>query len=181
MAEADTFLTNSEQPTADADIKERLGHGSLRTTREIPPHAPRHRQHRRVGGALEATTSNHGLVTFGRISVDRHCGVALLRTRCSASRAGRGRCRNPPAGCGLAEALHRAVDEELTERQRRVFVAIVVQGVPLDPLVVQLGSNRNAIHKTMFDARRKLRAALTANEYLNTPDHPGRRIHDGHA
>ena len=66
----------------------------------------------------------------------------------------------------LAAALRRAVEEELTERQRRVFVAIVVHGVPLDALVVQLGSSRNAIYKTMFDARRKLRAALAAKGYL---------------
>ena len=66
----------------------------------------------------------------------------------------------------LVAALHRAVEEELTERQRRVFVAIVVNGVPLDALVVQLGSSRNAIYKTMFDARRKLRAALAAKGYL---------------
>jgi RNA polymerase sigma-70 factor, ECF subfamily len=69
---------------------------------------------------------------------------------------------------GLIDALHRAVDEELSERQRQVFVAIVLRGVPLDALVVQLGSNRNAIYKTMFDARRKLRAALAANGYLTT-------------
>jgi RNA polymerase sigma-70 factor (ECF subfamily) len=66
----------------------------------------------------------------------------------------------------LAAALRRAVEEELTERQRRVFVAIVVTGVPLDALVAQLGSSRNAIYKTMFDARRKLRAALAAKGYL---------------
>jgi RNA polymerase sigma-70 factor, ECF subfamily len=47
-----------------------------------------------------------------------------------------------------------------------VFIAIVVNGVPLDALVVQLGSSRNAIYKTMFDARRKLRAALAARGYL---------------
>ena len=66
----------------------------------------------------------------------------------------------------LIAALGRAVQEELTERQRRVFTAIVVHGVPLDALVVQLGSSRNAIYKTMFDARRKLRAALAAKGYL---------------
>jgi RNA polymerase sigma-70 factor, ECF subfamily len=68
----------------------------------------------------------------------------------------------------LIAAVRRAVDEELTERQRQVFVAIVVNGVPLDALVVQLRSSRNAIYKTMFDARRKLRAALAANGYLTT-------------
>jgi RNA polymerase sigma-70 factor, ECF subfamily len=67
----------------------------------------------------------------------------------------------------LLAALHRAVDEELTPRQRAVFVAIVVNGVPLDTLVIELASNRNAIYKMMFDARRKLRAALAANGYLD--------------
>jgi RNA polymerase sigma-70 factor (ECF subfamily) len=67
----------------------------------------------------------------------------------------------------LLAALRRAVDEELTPRQREVFVAIVVNEVPLDALAIQLGSNRNAIYKMMFDARRKLRAALVANGYLS--------------
>jgi RNA polymerase sigma-70 factor, ECF subfamily len=61
------------------------------------------------------------------------------------------------------------VDEELTARQREVFVAVVVNEVPLDALAARLGSNRNAIYKMMFDARRKLRAALAANGYLG-PD-----------
>jgi RNA polymerase sigma-70 factor (ECF subfamily) len=73
---------------------------------------------------------------------------------------------------GLVDALHRAVDEDLTQRQRQVFVAIVLQGVPLDALVVQLGSNRNAIYKPLFDARRKLRAALAANGYLTRSSDP---------
>jgi RNA polymerase sigma-70 factor, ECF subfamily len=75
----------------------------------------------------------------------------------------------------LLAALRRAVDEELTARQRRVFVAIVLNDVPLDALVVDLDSNRNAIYKTMFDARRKLRAALVANGYLRDDPNPSRR------
>jgi RNA polymerase sigma-70 factor, ECF subfamily len=75
----------------------------------------------------------------------------------------------------LLAALRRAVDEELTARQRRVFVALVLGGVPLDALVIELASSRNAIYKTMFDARRKLRAALAANGYLHDdPDRPRR-------
>jgi RNA polymerase sigma-70 factor (ECF subfamily) len=66
----------------------------------------------------------------------------------------------------LITMVRRAVEEELTERQRRVFIAIAVNGVPVDALVVQLGSSRGAIYKTMFDARRKLRAALVAEGYL---------------
>src|SRR5690349_21815484 len=66
----------------------------------------------------------------------------------------------------LLAALHRAVDEQLTARQRTIFVAIVLNNVPLDTLVIELGTNRNAIYKTLFDARRKLRAALAANGYI---------------
>ena len=67
----------------------------------------------------------------------------------------------------LLAALRRAVDEQLTQRQRAVFVAIVLNDVPLDTLVLELASNRNAIYKTLFDARRKLRAVLAANGYLD--------------
>jgi RNA polymerase sigma-70 factor (ECF subfamily) len=67
----------------------------------------------------------------------------------------------------LLAGLRRAVDNELTERQRVLFVAIVLNGVPLDAMVARLGSNRNAIYKTLFDARRKLRANLVANGYLD--------------
>jgi RNA polymerase sigma-70 factor, ECF subfamily len=66
----------------------------------------------------------------------------------------------------LLAALHRAVDEQLTARQRTIFVAIVLNNVPLDTLVIELDTNRNAIYKTLFDARRKLRAALAANGYI---------------
>jgi RNA polymerase sigma-70 factor, ECF subfamily len=69
----------------------------------------------------------------------------------------------------LLAALRRAVEEQLTDRQRRVFTAIVVDGIPLDALVLELGSSRGAVYKTMFDARRKLRAALAANGYLAVP------------
>jgi RNA polymerase sigma-70 factor (ECF subfamily) len=62
----------------------------------------------------------------------------------------------------LVTALHEAVDDDLTDRQRQVFVAIVLNGASLDALVAELGSNRNAIYKMLFDARRKLRAALVA-------------------
>jgi RNA polymerase sigma-70 factor, ECF subfamily len=66
----------------------------------------------------------------------------------------------------LLTALRRAVDTELTPRQRQVFVAIVLNDVPLDALVIELSSSRNAIYKMLFDARRKLRAALTAAGHL---------------
>jgi RNA polymerase sigma-70 factor (ECF subfamily) len=67
----------------------------------------------------------------------------------------------------LAAALRQAVTEVLSERQRRVFVALVVEEVPLDALAAELGSTRNAIYKTMFDARRKIRSHLVAHGYLH--------------
>jgi RNA polymerase sigma-70 factor (ECF subfamily) len=66
----------------------------------------------------------------------------------------------------LIRALRRAVDERLTAHQRRLFVAIVLNGVPLDTMVLELDSNRNAIYKALFDARRKLRAALVEAGHL---------------
>ena len=66
----------------------------------------------------------------------------------------------------LIGAVRRVVSEQLTPHQRQVFMALVVDDVPLDALVSRTGSSRNAIYKTMFDARRKLRAALVANGYL---------------
>ncbi len=67
----------------------------------------------------------------------------------------------------LVLALRRAVDEDLSDRQRAIFVAIVLNGVPLDALVVKLGSTRNAIYKSLFDARVKLRERLVAEGYLD--------------
>jgi RNA polymerase sigma-70 factor (ECF subfamily) len=58
--------------------------------------------------------------------------------------------------------LRTAIDQELTPRQREVFVAIALNGIAIDVLALALDSNRNAIYKNLFDARRKLRARLAA-------------------
>lgn len=63
-------------------------------------------------------------------------------------------------------AVQRAVDETLTDHQRKIFIAIVVHGVPLDTMVAESGSNRGALYKTVFDARRKIRAFLTTHGYI---------------
>jgi RNA polymerase sigma-70 factor (ECF subfamily) len=62
-------------------------------------------------------------------------------------------------------ALARAVEQDLTEHQRKVFVAIALDEVPVDALAAELGSNRNAVYKALFDARRKLRASLAGAGY----------------
>jgi RNA polymerase sigma-70 factor, ECF subfamily len=70
---------------------------------------------------------------------------------------------------GILAEVRRVVDAELTSHQRRVFVAIVVDGIPLDALAAELGLRRNALYKVIFDARRKIRRALVANGYLEEP------------
>jgi len=70
---------------------------------------------------------------------------------------------------GILAEVRRVVDEELTAHQRRVFTAIVVDEIPLDALAALLGLRRNALYKVIFDARRKIRRALTANGYLEEP------------
>ncbi|MDX6339921.1 MAG: hypothetical protein QOH87_59 [Trebonia sp.] len=66
----------------------------------------------------------------------------------------------------LVKAVRQAVDETLTDHQRRLFVAVVLNEVPLDAVVARLGTNRNAVYKAIFDARRKVRGFLVANGYL---------------
>src|SRR5207245_4467117 len=59
-------------------------------------------------------------------------------------------------------ALKRAIEADLTPRQREVFIAIALNDVPIDVLALEQDSNRNAIYKNLFDARRKLRESLAA-------------------
>jgi RNA polymerase sigma-70 factor, ECF subfamily len=74
------------------------------------------------------------------------------------------------AAAGLLAEVRRVADAELTPHQRRLFVAVVVDGIPLDALAGRMGLQRNAIYKVVFDARRKIRRALVAAGYLGEPD-----------
>jgi RNA polymerase sigma-70 factor (ECF subfamily) len=60
----------------------------------------------------------------------------------------------------LLTALQRAIEQGLTPHQRRVLVAIALNGVPIDVLAERLNTNRGALYKTLHDARRKLRRQL---------------------
>jgi RNA polymerase sigma-70 factor, ECF subfamily len=60
------------------------------------------------------------------------------------------------------QALRAAVDSTLTPHQRRVFVTLALNEVPIDVLAERLNTNRNALYKTLHDARRKLRRELAA-------------------
>jgi RNA polymerase sigma-70 factor, ECF subfamily len=60
----------------------------------------------------------------------------------------------------LLTALQHAIHEVLTPHQRRVLVALALNGVPIDVLADRLGSTRGALYKTLHDARQKLRRHL---------------------
>ena len=60
----------------------------------------------------------------------------------------------------LVEAVQTAIAKALTPHQRRVLVALAVNGVPIDVVAERLGTTRGALYKTLHDARRKLRDHL---------------------
>jgi RNA polymerase sigma-70 factor, ECF subfamily len=70
---------------------------------------------------------------------------------------------------GVLAEVRRVVEEELTAHQRRIFVAVVVDQIPRDALVAELGLPKNAVYKVIFDARRKIRRALVTKGYLEEP------------
>ena len=71
----------------------------------------------------------------------------------------------------LAAAVQDAISTGLTPHQRRVALALLVDGVPIDVLADRLGTNRNALYKTLHDARCRLRASLIATGHLDpSPD-----------
>jgi RNA polymerase sigma-70 factor, ECF subfamily len=62
----------------------------------------------------------------------------------------------------LAGTLARLIDEDLTPRQREVFMALAIDGVPTKSLARRLNTTTGALHKTLHVARRKLKAGLEA-------------------
>jgi RNA polymerase sigma-70 factor (ECF subfamily) len=57
------------------------------------------------------------------------------------------------------------LERELTDRQRRALLALLVDEVPLDELARHWRSNRNAIYKLVHDARRRLRSRLESRGF----------------
>jgi RNA polymerase sigma-70 factor (ECF subfamily) len=68
-----------------------------------------------------------------------------------------------PAGAAEQSELLAAVQDgiaALTPHQRRVLVALAVNGVAIDVLADRLSTTRGALYKTLHDARRNLRSYL---------------------
>ena len=65
----------------------------------------------------------------------------------------------------LLRAIRDVMETALTPHQREVFSALALNSVPIDVLAERLATTRGALYKTLYDARRKLRARLTDAGY----------------
>ena len=60
----------------------------------------------------------------------------------------------------MMQMIRRAMDEELTEKQRNALTAVVFGGMPLEVAADRMNMNRNALYKLLFDARLRLKRRL---------------------
>lgn len=64
----------------------------------------------------------------------------------------------------MINAMHIAIKEKLTEKQRVALMA-ELSGMPMEEIGRRTGSNRNAIYKLTHDARKRLRIELESNGF----------------
>ena len=62
----------------------------------------------------------------------------------------------------IIEIMRQVIAKELTERQRQALVAVRIHGVPLAEVADRMGTNRNALYKLLFDARKRLQTRMLA-------------------
>lgn len=62
----------------------------------------------------------------------------------------------------VLETMRNVIATELTERQRKALLAARLQGMSLAEVARQMGTNRNALYKLLFDARQKIREGMLA-------------------
>jgi RNA polymerase sigma-70 factor (ECF subfamily) len=65
----------------------------------------------------------------------------------------------------IREIIQQVINHDLTDRQRRVLLMMVFHDIPMDEVVRELDTNRNAIYKLLHDARRKLKQRLQAHGF----------------
>ncbi len=65
----------------------------------------------------------------------------------------------------LLTMLQQLIEDVLSPHQRRVLVALTLNGVPIDVLAERLNTTRGALYKSLHDARRKLRRHLTESGF----------------
>jgi RNA polymerase sigma-70 factor, ECF subfamily len=65
----------------------------------------------------------------------------------------------------VRQVIREVIENDLTDKQRYVLLMMVFNEVPMDEVVRRLGTNRNAVYKTLHDARRKLKSGLQARGF----------------
>jgi RNA polymerase sigma-70 factor (ECF subfamily) len=65
----------------------------------------------------------------------------------------------------VQEIIREVIEQELTDKQRRVLIMMIFNEVPMDEVARRLDTNRNAIYKMLHDARRKLKNRLQARGF----------------
>lgn len=65
----------------------------------------------------------------------------------------------------VREIIQEVIERDLTDKQRRVLLMMVFNEVPMDEVVRELSTNRNAVYKLLHDARRKLKSSLQARGF----------------
>jgi RNA polymerase sigma-70 factor (ECF subfamily) len=65
----------------------------------------------------------------------------------------------------IRQVIWDVMEHDLTDHQRRILLLMVFHEVPMDEVVQQLNTNRNAIYKSLHDARRKLKSGLQARGF----------------
>jgi RNA polymerase sigma-70 factor (ECF subfamily) len=123
-------------------------------------------------GASRFTTWAYGFVVFEvSVKLRRHAwhgrSIPTADTDAVWDRlAGESTAQSRLESRELLRALRRAVAEELTPRQRDVFVAVALNDVQIDVVAGQLESTRGAVYKVLHDARQKLRSRLERDGHL---------------
>lgn len=64
----------------------------------------------------------------------------------------------------VLETMRRAIEEDLTDRQRQALIAVRVHGMPIAEVARRMGTNPNALYKLLHDARQRLQRALRERE-----------------
>jgi len=65
----------------------------------------------------------------------------------------------------LIRLLEHLMTNVLTDRQRQALTATMIQGMPLEEVARRMKSNRNALYKLLYDARKKLKQGLLAEGF----------------
>lgn len=65
----------------------------------------------------------------------------------------------------IRDIIQHVINYDLTDRQRRVLLMMVFHDTPMDEVVRELDTNRNAIYKMLHDARRKLKQRLQSHGF----------------